>query len=156
GRLSSWSTDHLSVWIDHLLVCASGISAESVCIFDGMKWKYEPVTKDEAYATVLSLAEVYHEGLNRAVHFFPKSSYAYAEELLKSGDSSAAFRAARKAWFPDPFRQGSIESDDPYHRFCFGNHPGFSEGTFPLDDEFERLAQKIFIPLLSVREETHE
>jgi exodeoxyribonuclease V gamma subunit len=75
----------------------------------------------------------------RPLHFFPKSSYAYAEHMKKTGNAGRAMQEAGKAWSGGWKSNG--ESEDAAIRICFA-------GTDPLDDEFRELAMTVYGPLL--------
>jgi exodeoxyribonuclease V gamma subunit len=88
---------------------------------------------------------MYWEGMRNPLHFFPSSSWIYAEALAKGKDEERAMRAARKEWLGDDYSHG--ESEDPYFQVCFKN-------IDPLDEEFENLSREIFGSISECEEQT--
>jgi len=94
---------------------------------------------EDPCAVLKGLLHVYWQGLCRPLPFFPKSSYAYAEHMKKTGNEQRAMQEAGKAWNGGWNKRG--ESEDAAMRICFA-------GTDPLDDEFRELAMMVYGPLL--------
>lgn len=140
--------DRLQIWVRHLAlnsVRADGYPKESLLAgLEKKQWialTYGAVKTPEHHLEIL--LSLYWEGLTRPIHFFPKSAWAFAEELFKKGkDRDAALSAARKAWQPSG-DYGYPEADDPHYERCLGE-------TDPLDEEFMDLAVKVFGPLMEV------
>ena len=97
---------------------------------------YEPVEGSEEL--LKTLLTIYRRGLIKPLHFFPRSSFAYAEAMEKSEEEGKALAAARRTWKSD---FGLSERDDPYFCLCFGK-------VDPLDEEFRELAMEILGPIL--------
>jgi exodeoxyribonuclease V gamma subunit len=97
---------------------------------------YEPVEGSEELLKTLLV--IYRQGLIKPLHFFPRSSFAYAEAMEKHGDEGKALAAARRTWDSD---FGMSERDDPYFCLCFSK-------VDPLDEEFRELAVEVFGPVL--------
>jgi exodeoxyribonuclease V gamma subunit len=91
------------------------------------------------------LLEAYWQGLMEPIHFFPLSSWAYAEALSKGKEPEEALKSARNKWEGSDFNRGEIE--DFYYQVCF-------EHAEPLDGEFEELSKRIFEPLIECEEKT--
>ncbi|QTA88951.1 exodeoxyribonuclease V subunit gamma [Desulfonema magnum] len=147
------SSDRIKTWIHHLVLnCrnGSGYGADSkyprfsmLAGSDSM-WKYEPLENSEAILE--TLLEKYWEGLKKPLHFFPKTSWEYADMILgKSKSSEAALQKAQNAWTGGDWSSGEIE-EDFYFQLCF-------EHANPLDSEFQKTALEIFEPLINVQEE---
>jgi len=93
----------------------------------------------EADRILAALLGVYRRGLQEPLPFFPESSRAYFEKLADgAGNEPQALAAARRHWRGSDYAPG--ESDNPYHRLCFGD-------SEPLADDFKRLAVAVFQPL---------
>jgi exodeoxyribonuclease V gamma subunit len=138
--------DHLRVWITHLALGLAdsprssmlvGLRAEGEATW--VAWEYSPV-ENEAEILAGLLAR-YWEGLRRPLHFFPRSSWAYARLVLERGSPEGeALRKVQETWAGDDYRRG--EREDPYYHLCFRD-------TDPLDNEFRRLAIDLFETLLA-------
>jgi exodeoxyribonuclease V gamma subunit len=141
--------DRLRIWIYHLIIssikdkkypCISmlaGLSPNS----SNAEWEaleYEPVEKGEEI--IGKLLEKYWEGLRRPIHFFPKSSWTYAFNLLgKNKPQDYAMNMASREWLGGNRIRG--ESEDPYCRLCFAI-------SNPIDSEFEQISKDVFDVLL--------
>jgi exodeoxyribonuclease V gamma subunit len=132
--------DFLTIWLQHLLLCltAPGIpDRRSLLIGKGQAWSLGPV--DGAAQILEALLGVYRRGLSEPLPFFPESSLAFFEKLADgAGDAPQALSAARRHWLGSDYAPG--ESENPYHRLCFGD-------SDPLGEDFKRLAVAVFQPL---------
>jgi len=137
--------DRLNLWIHHLILNMTGAKdypGSSWLIGKDLQCLYPPVS--ESGKILQSLLQVYWEGMAKPLHFFPGSSWVYAEALAKGKDEERAMRAARKEWLGDDYSHG--EGEDPYFHICFKN-------VDPLDEEFENLSVEIFEPIVKCQEE---
>jgi len=134
--------DRLIIWVHHLVVHnlhKKNYPLNSILACKDEDYRYVQV--NESGSLLEELLHVYRQGLTEPIHFFPRSSFAYAEALYRKGkEPGEALRAARKEWEGSDFG-GMAESRDPYFRLCFKH-------TDPLDEPFEELAKKIFQPLM--------
>jgi len=133
--------DLLRAWISHILLQVNrrGASVQSRHLGKKKQALFAPVTDPEA--VLKGLLDVYWQGLMRPLHFFPKSSYAYAKEMSKpDGSEGKALDAAVKEWTG---RDGysMAEGEDRAYLICFRD-------ADPFDAEFAGLAFKVFGPLL--------
>ena len=122
--------DLLDAWIRHLVfntVAPPGVAPVTRWILQDRIVSFAPVS--EARTILGRLLELYWTGLQRPLHFFPRSAQAYLEK-------HPSLDAARRAWVGH--RYG--ESDDPYYRLVF-------RGCDPLDAEFEALSLAVFGPM---------
>ena len=137
--------DRLTLWI-HLhildLMSPKKHADKGILICKEKLCTYEPAEGSEEL--LKSLLTIYRRGLIKPLHFFPRSSFAYAEAMEKHGDEVKALAAARRTWESD---FGMSERDDPYFCLCFSK-------VDPLDEEFRDLAMEVFGPIL--RNETKE
>jgi exodeoxyribonuclease V gamma subunit len=139
------SKDHLKLWIHHLTLNCGGFlpnkypRVSTIAGSDGL-WEYKPLKNSEAILE--NLLEIYWEGLKKPVHFFPKTSWEYANKAIKK-DSQDSLKTAQVAWNGNDFKKSNKkgEKDDFYFQLCFGQ-------TNPLDSEFEETAMKVFQPIL--------
>ena len=134
------ATDFLTIWLQHLLLCltAPGVAERrSLLIGKGQAWALGPVAG--AGRILEALLGVYWRGLQEPLPFFPESSRAFFEKRAgPAADEQQALAAARRHWLGSDFAPG--ESENPYHRLCFGD-------SDPLGDDFKRLAVVVFQPL---------
>jgi exodeoxyribonuclease V gamma subunit len=149
--------DRLSLWINHLVLnCLKADHGVSTSLLVGLHnragkpqwaaWEYLPVEDSEKH--LKQLIRIYWDGLSRPVHFFPESSWTYAQLLVgKKKTEEEAMRGAHKSWLGDDYHRG--ERDDSYYHFCF-------EGTQPLDSEFRTLAMEILWPLMASQQEVRK
>jgi exodeoxyribonuclease V gamma subunit len=91
-----------------------------------------------------SVLDVFRQGLERPLRFFPESSLEYAKALRIKGGERQALAAARSRWEGSDFSRG--EGDDPYHQRCF-------EGVDALDAEFKAFSRRLFDPFLECARE---
>jgi exodeoxyribonuclease V gamma subunit len=137
--------DLIQLWLYHLaLSCSDAQNKPQKSMFIGADtvWMFSPLEngKDILHA----LLEKYLEGLSKPLHFFPTSSWAYAESYFYDKDKQElkkALEAAKKAWQGDEFNNRKGEGQDPYFKLCFGN-------VEPFDLTFQQDASDILKPLL--------
>ncbi len=130
--------DRLDLWLRHLaLSCGAppGVALLSRWIGQDEELLLGPVAEAEVHLG--RLLALYRQGLSRPLHFFPKSSYAYARAA--ADDRQDPLRAAQKLWSGSEHSWG--ECEDPYFDLAL-------RGADPLDAEFEELALAVFGPLL--------
>ncbi|UCD82479.1 MAG: exodeoxyribonuclease V subunit gamma, partial [Desulfobacterales bacterium] len=137
--------DLLRAWIYHLVYCSTGPSnynKSSFLICKDSAIKFEPVTGSRPILE--DLLTILRGGLEEPIRFFPRSSYAYAEQLLKKAASEpSALSKARKKWFGSNFaKYARGESVDPYYDLCF-------QRLDPIDDDFKDLALQVFKPMFA-------
>ena len=131
--------DRLTLWIHLHILNMGGVkghTGKGILICKDKVCSYGPVEKSED--TLKALLAVYRQGLVKPLHFFPRTSFAFAEAMEKHGVEEKALAAARRAWESD---YGASEGDDPYFHLCFGK-------LDPLDEEFRDLATEIFGAIL--------
>ena len=136
--------DRLRIWVHHLIlnkVRNQKYPCNGILACKDFDCKYPPVKDSDAL--LQDLLEAYWQGLMEPVHFFPVSSWAYAEALAKGKEPDQAVKAARNKWEGSDFNRGEIE--DSYYQVCF-------EHADPLDEEFEELSKRIFEPLIGCEE----
>jgi exodeoxyribonuclease V gamma subunit len=137
--------DLLRAWIYHLIYCHTAppdYEAGSYLICRDSTVYFEPLS--DSLASVETLLQVYRQGLEIPIHFFPESSFEYSEQLLrKAQPKSMALQRAGGKWVgSEYYNYTNGESADPYYDLCFRH-------LDPLDDEFHRIALIVFEPLLA-------
>jgi len=137
--------DFVRAWVSMLLlqVMNPGLQVTARHIHSEGEVRLKPPA--DPLAELGRLLDVYWQGLSRALHFFPRSAYAYMAEMMKSGDAHRAMAKARIKWGGG--HQAGAEVEDAAAQLCFPD-------ADPLDGEFTDLAQCVFGPLLaSIKEE---
>jgi exodeoxyribonuclease V gamma subunit len=138
--------DWLSVWIYHLVLCAlkerNHPPVSTLFDTDGIV-VFKPVDGSKNY--LKKLLDTYHEGLRRPLHFFPELSLRYVQMVKFDGkEPGDALKTIRNLWVGNDFKKGI--SEDPYLKLCNG-------ANNPIDEEFQLLAETLFIPILNHAEE---
>ncbi len=134
------SKDRLKTWICHLILkhmTQSNDQCTSILVCKDQDYKY--ASDCDSGSLLQELLGIYWGGLTQPIHFFPESSLAFAEALIRKQDPGAALIEARKKWEGNNFIRA--EGDDRHFKLCFGH-------TDPLDEAFEDLARKIFETLM--------
>ncbi len=136
--------DLLRVWIYHLVYCHAApadFQRSSYLICKESALQFEPVS--DSLPILEDLLALFRQGLGVPIHFFPNSSFEYAEQLLrKSAPESTALSRAARIWIGSDFgKYARGESSDPYYDLCFRR-------SDPLDSDFQFNAVRIFKPLL--------
>ncbi len=147
--------DIMVSWIYHLVL--NGVRAEGYprhTLLAGLAGKsgkerkrlfYEYAPVDEAEEILEGLLKRYWEGLREPLHFFPESSWHYAEACFAKGKPlDAALEQARKTWEGTEWNRGEVQ--DPYYQLCFGKKD-------PIDSAFEEIAVEVFEPLFKYLKE---
>ncbi|MFZ4857136.1 MAG: exodeoxyribonuclease V subunit gamma [Desulfuromonadaceae bacterium] len=122
--------DQVKVWLEHLIlnvVAAESYPKQSTLIMLNGSVILSPVTDSKALLEVL--LQRYWQGLTKPLHFFPRSSLAYA--------TKGKLAAAEAEWNNDKYP----ESTDPAYKLCFGDDS-------PLDGEFEEVSSDVFTAYL--------
>lgn len=140
----------LSAWIEHLFlnICAPmGISYTTQIYFKDSTNVFSPC--ENAFEQLKDLIAIYQEGLHYPIHFFPKTSYLYADICLNQAPENALKNAIAN-WERPNYWGG--ESTDEFIQLAMRGIPN------PLDKNFEILANRIFHPMLTnmTQENTHE
>jgi exodeoxyribonuclease V gamma subunit len=135
------SKDLLQLWIHHLVLgsfTGEKYPQDSILICKDAVWVFRPV--EDCGDTLGSLLTLYWKGLSEALHFFPESSYEFAQQLLlKDKSPQKSLRFAQQKWTGTDYYRG--ESKDLYNHLCFRR-------TDPLDDSFQKIAEEVFGPIL--------
>ncbi|MDG3087354.1 exodeoxyribonuclease V subunit gamma [Vibrio hannami] len=92
------SQDWLSAWVDHLFLALSGVSRPTHIIgYDRSAKKNPlqhkvllPIDAESAKAHIQNLINLYFEGLNQPLAYFPRCALAGAEQLIKGKDDAGA------------------------------------------------------------------
>jgi len=121
-------------WIEHLVlntVAQPGYPLETTLVMvDNIK---HFTRSPEAVDHLEKLMKHYREGTTKPLHFFPRSSMAYA--------SKESLDDARKIWRDSAFNPNPGEGSEPAIQRCFGSEE-------PFDDEFCMLAVRLVKPMI--------
>lgn len=89
---------------------------------------------------LIEFIEIYHQGINSPVPFFPETSAKYIEKK--------SLEAARRVWEQNKYSPYSSESTDPYNAAAFPILP-LDEPRNPVTIDFIELAQKMYGRIVS-------
>jgi exodeoxyribonuclease V gamma subunit len=141
--------DHLKTWLHHLALNSilsgnhplrsmlAGLSSKGPEP-GWVAFEYMPVQNSKKILGYV--LEKYWEGLIKPLHFFPETSWEYAQALLSKGrPGEYALNRARNTWTGNEYNHG--ENSDPYYEFLFRNMD-------PLDPEFQDIAEEVFGTLI--------
>jgi exodeoxyribonuclease V gamma subunit len=139
------SKDLLNSWIYHLVFCHTAPPDCRLCSF--LICRDSAVQFDrvaDSRRILEGLLALFRRGLEQPIHFFPESSYEYAEHMLKrSASEQAAMNKAGRKWRGSEFaKYAKGESEDPYYDLCFRR-------SEPLDEAFKEIAVAVYSPLLA-------
>ncbi len=124
--------DRLMLWIRHLaLAIERGNSGEGVFVAEDQVLQLTPVEKAQAKDYMQNLLDHFMAGLRLPLPFFPETSWRFA-----SGDEKWA-----EAWYSDDYGHRQGEGDDAARRIIYRD-------AEPLDDEFKKLAEEIWQPVI--------
>ena len=133
--------DLLKSWIYHLVCCHTtppGYQGTSFLICKDSAVQFDRVTDGERI--LQDLLELFHQGLVQPIHFFPESSWLYAQQVQEKGKSDGeALKKVHEAWMGGYYRG---EMEDQYYTLCFRN-------VDPIDSEFRDTAIAVFGPIVA-------
>ncbi|MGD9056268.1 MAG: exodeoxyribonuclease V subunit gamma [Desulfobacterales bacterium] len=134
--------DLMGLWIYHLVLsdgAQTDLPATSIMLFKDAAWQFSRV--DQPRKILTKLLNVFKEGLEKPLRFFPATSFVYVfQQQINDRSEKAAMAAARRNWFSTDYARG--ESDDPYIDICFKN-------IDPLDNHFADISNAVLGPLLA-------
>ena len=132
----------LNTWIYHLVynvIDKAKYHHSSLLICKDSIREFGPV--DNSRNILEHLLTLYWKGMCLPLHFFPESSFEYAQRVLvKKQTEQVALNTAQRKWVGGDFARG--ESEDPYYDLCFRT-------VDPLDQEFQNIAKDVFAPPLN-------
>lgn len=134
----------LALWIRHLLLnvaAPEGVKPVTRWLGGEGLVTLHPVVDAQRYLG--ELLDLYWQGLQWPLPLFARSARAYANALADGKPRETGLKRARDKWFGG--YQGYAEYDNPYYRLAF------PDGEV-LDETFESLSERIFLPLLFAME----
>ncbi len=163
----------LEEWIRHLVFCAAGPEGCAPATHligrpasrNTMHVRFGFV--EDAREQLEQLVATFSRGQRCALPFFPKTSRKYMTTVMNPNTRGDAEKQATlnayDSWRPDRNDsgrvqgRGSAEVEDPYFTRAFGNQDPLAPAWYPVsgesEDGFRSLAQRVYGPLLSHREE---
>ncbi len=140
--------DFIHAWIYHLALCSfqqDQYPRKTILVCKNEAYEFDDITNSREMLG--ALLRLFWQGLIMPLKFFPESSFAYAENILKDADQSfSSIRKALNKWVVE-FGDFKGESEDPYFKLCFSK---ISTDVL-FDRDFCDIAQKVFFPILSLR-----
>jgi len=134
----------LDAWIHHLLLNASKelkVCKTATVISKDDTVSFESLAGPDARAELERLTGYFLDGQQSPLCFFPETSRAFAEAIVKAEEPVAqALQTAQKKWDPGEHHKGEVE--DIYLQRSFGME-------MPAGPEFQETALNIFKPLLA-------
>ncbi len=132
--------DLLKSWIYHLVLNflnEKKYPDKSFLMCKDSTWEFGPI--NYSIDILEYLLTLYWKGMSEPLHFFPESSFEYAQKLLeKKRSHRAALNSAQKKWIGNDYNRGEFE--DPYFDLCFSK-------SDPIDGGFQKIAEEVFAPL---------
>ncbi len=131
--------DYLALWLRHLVLnclVPEGVARHSQWLGEDRVAKLAPVAEPQRH--LAALLALYRQGLCWPLRFFPRSAWAYAQAL--ENPKADPLAAARTQWEGNDFVWA--ERLNAHYRLAFRD-------LDPLDEEFQRLAETVFKPLLA-------
>jgi len=130
--------DFIACWINHLIL--NDLHGSQKSYFAGTDGIYQLSPVNNPQVILSDLLQKYQTGLCMPIHFFPKSSFAFADSLLNGKSETEAIFDAQNQWRPNEYRQTASESENLYHIRYF-------QSSEPFDHSFKEMAKKICIPI---------
>ena len=152
GRVSAGLL--LETWICHLVLAAVA-PAGTVTTSRIVSWEsttgvqqvqFSAMQAEEAATLLRPYVQMFLEGQQEALPFFPKSGLAWAKQIHKDNELNKAHDAACKVWHGDWYASG--EREDAAFRLLFPEEA-------PLNNRFTQLAA-LFLPLLKALTEPED
>jgi exodeoxyribonuclease V gamma subunit len=124
--------DLLRSWLEHLVLNCHALHKQQVhSHFIGKDQVIHLTPVANAEALLLDLIELYQQGMQLPLHFYPETSWAQVNDPKKVEGS----------WNGNDFMGIAGEGADPYTELAL-------RGQDALDEDFEQLAQRVYAPLL--------
>ncbi|WP_018693582.1 exodeoxyribonuclease V subunit gamma [Algicola sagamiensis] len=105
------ATDQVTVWLEHLGLCASGHACESIFLGRTNGISFQPIPQNDAIQRLQELSQIYQAGQKAPLPFLPKSGLAY---FKNKDDEKKSRQAIQKAFHGDSFMPFAGEGEDEY------------------------------------------
>jgi len=140
--------DIIRSWLSHLVFSSlqnrypETVAGNTYYVSKKEIYIYSPRSQSNSHLE--KLLRIYWQGLSEPLLFFPKTSFAYVNEIQAGRSERQALRKAAIAWHGDNYYKEG-EKLDPYNMICCNN--------FTVEDSrFREMAKEIFLPALELRE----
>ena len=135
--------DIIRGWIYHLVFNSVTLDPETasekntyLAGTDKIYW-YKPVS--DSRENLEHLLNLFQRGLTEPLHFFPETSFAYAQGVFQGKDRQANITRANNKWEGNAFA-GRTEKNDPYNMLCL-------KDMNLAETDFADLAEDFFLPI---------
>lgn len=138
------ANDYLRLWLHHLALHAQAdtpMNLPSYWVAEDQLIALNPNPPRQARELLRELLEIYWQGTQRLLHFFPKSALAYFQKT-RSDKPQQALETAQAIWQGKERQAVSAEREDVYYQLAFAE-------SDPLDAEFAELSERVFAPLFA-------
>jgi len=130
--------DYLAGWLSHLALCAAppaGVEPQTRLVSRDGRCRYRPLPPAQARQHLAELLELYRQGLQQPLPFYPKSAWALAAPGGGYGKALAKWTGGNRPAYG--------ERADPAYRLALR---GVAD---PLGGPFQHIAQTVLQPLLA-------
>jgi exodeoxyribonuclease V gamma subunit len=130
----------LELWLRHLVLCMlrpADVALQACWLEADGEGSLRSVEEPERWLG--QLLDLYRQGLDEPLHFYPGTSWVYAENYLRRGDPQAALHAAASKWQGNAWYAG--DQAKPYQQLLF------ADGVM-LDERFASISLAVFRPLI--------
>ena len=146
--------DRLSTWIEYsAAVCAAGTEEKPVAYLIGADNKtgheiYKMSDSGECRKHLGELLKIYLKGRRSLVPFFPKSSFAFAEEYGKNRSADKAIDKAAGEYVN--YKKSRPDGADLYIERCYHKLDPFAPGA--VREQFIELSRAVYGPVIKYQE----
>ena len=134
--------DRLKAWLRGIIAKVLGNVSPSKSILCSRDSTLSFTIPQDADMYLKEVINCYVRTMDSPIHFFPATSWAFAEQSIRKNKSAdEALAAAREVWNGNEYSSMTGEANDLFNVQCFSN-------TDPLDDEFMRLSLLLFEPII--------
>jgi exodeoxyribonuclease V gamma subunit len=140
--------DLLKAWVLHLAANATHPGLSTMVVNCDQTALFRP--PPDSQKILSELVALFAQAQSQPLRFFPETSLAFARRKYrpKARQKASAQAMAQSSWIGSDYNGGSpAESDEPYIDLCFRNVPE------PLDKEWERVTEAVFVPMFECLEE---
>lgn len=141
--------DFLQVWLQHLVLNSlANPSLPTSSLLMGIEKSYQFNPIDNGLEILNELVQLYWQGLQAPLAFFPQASLAFAE----AKEAGKGWKEATQIWQGSYFQEMPGEGEDFYYQLVFGNRSDVEGVLNAHKTAFSQLAKQIYAPLLKARQ----
>ena len=122
---------------------------------ESLVWRFTPLSRERCEEHLVDLMELYRLGLSEPLLLFPRAGLAYSERLQRVARKSTADEAHRRAHDAARAEWKNESSYEPHLQRVFADEEILAAdglGEPFVGPSFSVLAQRVFTPLLALRE----